>query len=50
MSCNTFEEIDDTLLHEFGSEEVLKDPLDVIDPFEKRKTKHSALWIKPHVM
>jgi hypothetical protein len=50
MSCNPFEDLDDTLFHDFGNEEVLEEPLDAIDPFWKRKTKHSVLRIKPLVM
>jgi hypothetical protein len=50
MSCDPFEDLDDTLFHDFGSEEVLEEPLDVTDPFEKRKTKHYVLRIKPLVM
>jgi hypothetical protein len=50
MSCDPFEDLDDTLFHDFGSEEVLEEPLDMTDPFEKRKTKHFAVRIKPLVM
>jgi hypothetical protein len=50
MSCDPFKNIDDTLFHEFGSEKVLEEPLDAIDPFEKRKTSHSLLKIYPLVM
>jgi hypothetical protein len=48
MSCDPFKDL--TLFHNCGSEEVLEEPLDMTDPFEKRKTKHSALRIKPRVM
>jgi hypothetical protein len=37
MSCDPFEDLDDTLFHDFGSEEVLEETLDATDPFEKRK-------------
>jgi hypothetical protein len=50
MSCDPFEDLDDTLFHDFGSEEVLEDPLDATGPFEKRQTKHFVLRIKPLVM
>jgi hypothetical protein len=50
MSCDPFEDLDDTLFHDFGSEEVLEDPLDVTGPFEEKKTKHFVLRIKPLVM
>jgi hypothetical protein len=50
MSCNPFENLDDTLFHDFRREEVLEEPLDATDPFEKRQTKHSALRIKSRVM
>jgi hypothetical protein len=50
MSCNPFEDLDDTSFHDFGSEEVLEDPLDATDLFERRKTKNFVLRIKPIVM
>jgi hypothetical protein len=50
MNCNPFEDIDDNLFHEFGSKEVLEDPLDVTNPFERRKIKHSVLRINPLTM
>jgi hypothetical protein len=50
MSCDPFEDLDDTLFHDFGSEEVLEEPLDATDPFERRKTKHYVLRIKPLAM
>jgi hypothetical protein len=50
MSHDPFEELDDALFHDCGSEEVLEDPLDMTYPFEKRKTKHFAVRIKPRVM
>jgi hypothetical protein len=34
MSCDPFEDLDDTLFHDFGSEEVLEEPLDVTDPLD----------------
>jgi hypothetical protein len=37
MSHNPFEELDDALSHDCGSEEVLKEPSDTTDPFEKGK-------------
>ena len=50
MSCDPFDNIDDALFHDFGSEEVLEEPLDTTDPFERRKTKHFVLRIKPLAM
>ena len=50
MSCDPFEGLNDTLLHDFGSEEILEDPLDATDPLERRQTKHYILRIKPLVM
>jgi hypothetical protein len=50
MSCNPFEDLDDTLFYDFGSEEVLEDPLDATNISKKRHMKHSALRIKPCVM
>jgi hypothetical protein len=50
MSYNLFEDLDDTLFHDFGSDEVLEEPLDVTEISEKGKMKHSALRIKPRVM
>jgi hypothetical protein len=50
MSCDPFEDLNDTLFHEFGSEEVLEEPLDETNPFKMRQTKHSVLRIKPLVM
>jgi hypothetical protein len=44
MSCDPFEDINDTLFHDFGSEEVLEDPLDATDPFERKENK--AICIK----
>jgi hypothetical protein len=32
ISYNPFENFDDTLFHDFGSEEVLEDPLDATNP------------------
>jgi len=49
-SCNPFEDTDDTLFCDFGNEEVLEDPLDVTNIFEKCDMKHFALRIKPCVM
>jgi hypothetical protein len=37
MSCNPFEDLDVTLFHDFGSEEILEEPLDVTYLFEKGK-------------
>jgi hypothetical protein len=50
VSCNPFEDLDDTLFHDSGSEEVLEEPLDATNLFERRQTKHSVLRIKPLVM
>jgi hypothetical protein len=50
VSCNPFEYLDDTLFCEFGSEEVLEEPLDATNLSEKRHMKHSALRLKPRVM
>jgi hypothetical protein len=46
MSCNPFEDIDDTLFRDFESENVLEEPLDEINIFEKMNIKHSTLKIK----
>jgi hypothetical protein len=50
ISDNPFEDLDDTLFRDFGSKEVLEEPLDTIDLFEKEHMKHYALRIKPRVM
>jgi hypothetical protein len=50
ISDNPFEYLDDTLLCDFRSEEVLEEPLDATNIFEKGHMKHSALRIKPRVM
>jgi hypothetical protein len=50
ISDNPFEDIDDTLFHDFGSEEVLEEPLDETNLSGKRHMKHSELRIKPCVM
>jgi hypothetical protein len=50
MSCDPFEDLDDTLFNDFINEEVLDETLDVIDPLQEKKTKHCALRIKPLVM
>jgi hypothetical protein len=50
MSCDPFEDLNDTLFHDFGSEEVLEEPLDATYLFERRKTKHYVLRIKPLAM
>jgi hypothetical protein len=50
MSCIPFEDLDDTLFHDFVNEEVLEDPLDATNYFEKRRTKRSVLRIKPLVL
>jgi hypothetical protein len=34
MSCDPFEDLDDTLFHDFGSEEVLEETLDMTDPLQ----------------
>jgi hypothetical protein len=49
-SCNPFEDINDTLFHDFGREEVLEEPLDATNIFERRQTKHFVLRIKPLAM
>jgi hypothetical protein len=48
MSCNPFEDLDETLFHEFGDGEVLEETLDATDPFWKKN--HLALMIKPLMM
>ena len=50
MSRDPFEELDDALFHDSGSEEVLEEPSDTTYPFKKGQTKHFAVRIKPHVM
>jgi hypothetical protein len=50
MICDPFEDLDDALFHDFGSKEVLEEPLDATCPFEKRKTKHYVLRINPLAM
>jgi hypothetical protein len=50
MSCNPFEDLDDTLFHDFGNEEVLEEPLDATNLSEKGHIKHFALRIKPCVI
>jgi hypothetical protein len=50
MSHDCFEELDDVLFQDSGSEEVLEDPLDTRDPFVKSQTKHFVVRIKPHVI
>jgi hypothetical protein len=50
MSRDRFEDIDDTLFHDFVSEEVLEETLDTIDPLEEKQAKHYALRINPLVM
>jgi hypothetical protein len=37
MSCDPFEDLDDTLFHDFGSEEVLEEPLDATILLKKGK-------------
>jgi hypothetical protein len=32
MNCDPFEDLDDALFHDFGSKEVLEDPLDTTNP------------------
>jgi hypothetical protein len=36
MSCDPFEDLDDTLFHDFESEQVLEETLDTIDPLEEK--------------
>jgi hypothetical protein len=50
ISDNPFEDLDDALFWDFGSEELLEEPLDAIDLSRKEHVKHSALRIKPCVM
>jgi len=50
MICNHFEDLDDTLFHNYRNEEVLEETLDATDLSEKGHMKHSALRIKPRVM
>jgi hypothetical protein len=50
MIHDPFEDIDDTSFHDFGSVEVLEDPLYVTIFFEERKTKHYVLRIKTPAM
>jgi hypothetical protein len=50
MSCDHLKYLDDTLFHDFGSEEVLEETLDTIDPLEEKRTKHYSLRTKPLVM
>jgi hypothetical protein len=50
MSCDPFEDLDDTLFHDLGNEEVLEETLDMIDHLEEKRTKNYALRIKPLVM
>jgi hypothetical protein len=50
MIRDPFEELDDILLHDSRSEEVLEDPLDTTNHFEKRKTNNFAVRIETHVI
>jgi hypothetical protein len=50
ISDNPFENLDDALFCDFGSEELLEEPLDATNLFEKEHMKHSALKIKPCVI
>jgi hypothetical protein len=50
ISDNPFEDLDDALFCDFGSEELLEEPLDATDLSKKGHMKHSALRIKPRVM
>jgi hypothetical protein len=50
MSCDPFEDLDDSLFHELESEEVSEETLDMADPPEEKQAKNYALKIKPLVM
>jgi hypothetical protein len=50
ISDNPFQDLDDNLFYDFGSEELLEEPLDATDPSKKGHMKHYALRIKPCVM
>jgi hypothetical protein len=50
MSYDPFEDLDDTLFNEFGSEKVLEETLDTVDPLEEKQRKNYALRIKSLVM
>jgi hypothetical protein len=50
ISDNPFEYINDTLFYEFGSEELLEEPLDATELSENGHMKHFSLRIKPCVM
>jgi hypothetical protein len=50
ISDNPFEDLHDALFCDFGSEELLEEPLDATDLSRKMHVKHSTLRIKPCVM
>jgi len=50
VSGDPFEYLDNILFHDLGSEEVLEEKLDMIDPLEEKRTHNYALRIKPLVM
>jgi hypothetical protein len=50
MSCETFEDLDDSLFHDLENEEVSEETLDMTDPLEEKKANKYALRIKPLVM
>jgi hypothetical protein len=50
MICDPFKDLYDALLHEFESEEVSEETLDMTDPLEENKTKNYALRTKPLMM
>jgi hypothetical protein len=50
ISDNHFEDLDDALFCDFGSEELLEKPLDGTNLSKKGHMKHYALRIKPRVM
>jgi hypothetical protein len=50
MSCDPFEDLDDTLFHDLESKEVSEETFDMIDPLEEKQAKNYALIIKPLVM
>ena len=50
VSGDPFEDLDDILFHDLGSEEVLEEKMDMTDPLEEKQTHNYALRIKPLVM
>jgi hypothetical protein len=50
MSCDPFEDLDDTLFHILEGEEVSEETLDMKDPLEEKQAKNYALRIKPLMM